>query len=191
MYNCTKINQQTMKKILLAVIVSLSIIVIPSCKKGEDDPFISIRSRDARITAKWKLVNLESTSSGPSSTTTSVLNGSLLTVTYTSPSYGSSSSTSSYSLDLEINSDGTSSSTEILDGDISTSKSTWNWKNDNNDKTSIYLYGGNAYFFGGSYTVDRLSSKELILRYESSSSSTSNSQTTTSNNKDVLTFEKQ
>ena len=137
MYNCTKINQQTMKKILLAVIVSLSIIVIPSCKKGEDDPFISIRSRDARITAKWKLVNLESTSSGPSSTTTSVLNGSLLTVTYTSPSYGSSSSTSSYSLDLEINSDGTSSSTEILDGDISTSKSTWNWKNDNNDKFSF------------------------------------------------------
>jgi len=179
-----------MKKILLAVIVSLIIIVIPSCKKGEDDPFISIRSRDARITAKWKLVNLESTSSSATSTTTYILNGSILTRTYSSTSSGSSSSTSSYSLDWEINSDGTFASTEISDGDISTSKSTWYWLNDNNDKTSISLYGGSS-LFGGTFTVDRLSSKELILRYESSSTSTSGSQTTTSNNKDVLTFEKQ
>lgn len=184
MYNCKIINQQTMKKILLAVIVSLSIIVIPSCKKGEDDPFISIRSRDARITAKWKLVNLESTSSGSTSTSTSTLNGSILTQTYTSPSFGSSSSTSSYSVELEINSDGTYTSTEIEDGDISTSKSTWFWLNDNNDKTSISVYGG-------IYTVDRLTMKELILRDESSSTNTSGSQTSTSSNKEVLTFEKQ
>lgn len=170
-----------MKKILVTVIVLLSIIVIPSCKKGEDDPFISLRSRDARVTAKWKLVNYEYqyTSSGGFGST-SVLNGSILTV-----SSGGSTNSYSYSKELEINSDGTYTITEIEDGDIYTSKSVWHWLNNTDDKTSISLYND------GNYVIDRLSSKELILRKESVSSETNNGTSYSSSSKSLLTFEKQ
>jgi hypothetical protein len=174
-----------MKKILLAVIVLLSIIVIPSCKKGEDDPFISLRSRDARITAKWKLVNYEKTSSSSTGSTSSFLNGSILTETTFIPSYGSFTDSDTYSKEWEINSDGTFTSTTFRDSSISTSKSTWYWLNTTDDKTSIIIEEE------GIYTIDRLTSKELIVRSESSSTNTNNSQTSTSNNKEVLTFEKQ
>jgi hypothetical protein len=168
-----------MKKTLLAVIVLLSIIVIPSCKKGEDDPFISVRSRDARVTAKWKLVNYEYqyTSSGGFGNT-SILNGSILTV-----SSGGFTNSYSYSKELEINSDGTYTITEIEDGDISTSKSVWYWLNTTDDKTSISL--------DGEYVIDRLSTKELILRKENVSSETNNGTSYSSSSKTLLTYEKQ
>ncbi len=168
-----------MKKILPFLLVILSLIVIPSCKKGEDDPSISFRSRDARITAKWKLVNYErqSNSSGGSSST-SVLNGSILTVTNSGGSYSYS-----YSEELEINSDGTFKITTIQDGDISTSSSDWFWLNDTKKKTSIVL--------DDNYSIDRLSHNELILRNESNSSGVSNGITYTSSLRSVQTYERQ
>ena len=125
-----------MKKILPFLLVILSLIAIPSCKKGEDDPFISFRSRDARITAKWKLVNYEYqyTSSSGFGNTSSVLNGSILTETS-----GGFTNSYSYSKELEINSDGTYNVTTIEDGDVYTSTSIWFWLNTTEKKTSISL----------------------------------------------------
>ena len=50
-----------MKKVLfsLAAIVLLSTVFITGCKKGEDDPGISFRSRDARVTGSWTLSSSE------------------------------------------------------------------------------------------------------------------------------------
>jgi hypothetical protein len=48
-----------MKKVFLVMLAAL--IVIPafqSCKKGENDPAISFRSRDARLIGNWKLVKV-------------------------------------------------------------------------------------------------------------------------------------
>ena len=42
--------------LLLVLIVGLS---LPACKVGEDDPFLSLRSRDARLKANWKLADME------------------------------------------------------------------------------------------------------------------------------------
>lgn len=172
---------KTMKKTLPFLLVILSLIVIPSCKKGEDDPFISFRSRDARITAKWKLVNYESQSnSSGGSSSSSVLNGSILTVTNSGGSYSYS-----YSEELEINSDGTYNLTTIRDGDISTSTYFWYWLNDSQKKTSIGLGGL------GTFKIDKLSHNELILRDESSILNVSNGNTFSTNPRSIKTFERQ
>jgi len=61
-----------MKKVLLslAAIVLLSTVFITGCKKGEDDPGISFRSRDARVTGTWTLSSSETVSTYNTTTTT-------------------------------------------------------------------------------------------------------------------------
>ena len=45
-----------MKKIKIALLsVLLAVFILPSCKKGPDDPFFSLRSRKARLTGTWTL----------------------------------------------------------------------------------------------------------------------------------------
>lgn len=46
----------------LAVLVVLFATVLSSCKKGEDDPFLSFRSRDARVIGSWELKSADMTS---------------------------------------------------------------------------------------------------------------------------------
>jgi hypothetical protein len=43
------------KTILRLMVLAISIAAIQSCKKGEEDPFLSLRSRKARLTGEWKL----------------------------------------------------------------------------------------------------------------------------------------
>jgi len=45
-----------MKIIKLLLLLVIIIVIIPSCKKGDNDPFLSLRSRKARITGEWKLI---------------------------------------------------------------------------------------------------------------------------------------
>jgi len=64
-----------MKKIFSSVLVVmiLSTVTITSCKKGENDPFISLKSRTARLSGEWKLTSgtvKETVTSGSSTTTT-------------------------------------------------------------------------------------------------------------------------
>jgi len=44
------------KATLFATAIALS---FSACKKGEDDPFLSLRSRDAKITNTWNLTNID------------------------------------------------------------------------------------------------------------------------------------
>ena len=46
-------------KLKLIAISLFSILFFPECKKGEDDPAFSLRSRNARITGEWKLISLD------------------------------------------------------------------------------------------------------------------------------------
>lgn len=41
-------------KLLLLYVILINTVIL-SCKKGEDDPFLSFRSRKARLTGEWKL----------------------------------------------------------------------------------------------------------------------------------------
>jgi len=51
---------KTMKNVLSAVLIAALIMpIIQGCKKGEEDPFISFKSRDSRVTGTWELKSYE------------------------------------------------------------------------------------------------------------------------------------
>ncbi len=169
----------------LALLV-FSGVVLTGCKKGDDDPFISLKSRDARVTAKWKLVKAEGTSTntfaGTTYTTTSNFNGTVYSVTYSSGVVDSYS----YALEMEILKGGEMTSTETEDGEITTTKEIWFWTNNTSDKTGLYLGGLDEVIFN----VQGLSSKELILNINNEESQTVDGQTSTSKSSTTWTFEK-
>lgn len=159
-------------KIILSIIAISVAMTFDSClKKGDDDPFISIRTRNARLTGKWKLMKLEETYSRngndpsyPQNTTYS-FNGSTMTETftgvywtgwgYTDTSY---TNTYSYSLNNTINKDGTySSDGNDKNGPFSNS-GPWSWLDSQKKKTEILL--------DDIFVIDRLTNKEMILKYD-------------------------
>ncbi len=68
-----------MKKIslLLVVIITTISLFFNSCKKGAEDPLISLRSRKARMAGDWKVVKLISSSTSKNSSTTYITNSTL------------------------------------------------------------------------------------------------------------------
>lgn len=171
-----------MKKHFLSLMIILigSSTILSSCKKGEEDPFLSLRSRDARITALWKLTSAESMSNFDGDLYTSSFNGSLMT--NTSP-WGSGSN--AYSLSIEIKKDGTYQSIETSGSNMETTDGRWIWLNSAKNKTSISL--DNL----GTFEVRGLKSKELILYRYDKSVELSGSTTETNESSATWTFEKQ
>ncbi|MFY7732968.1 MAG: hypothetical protein ACOVSR_05755 [Bacteroidia bacterium] len=48
------------KMMLVALIIATTMItILPSCKKGDDDPIVSLRTRKDRFTNTWTLVKYE------------------------------------------------------------------------------------------------------------------------------------
>jgi len=171
-----------MKKNILFIALSLMVgsTVLTGCKKGENDPFLSFKSRDARITELWKLTKVEGTENNNGSITTTNYDGSILTTTY-----GSFNNSVSYSLTIEIKKDGTYQSIEINDGDTETIDGRWYWSNSAKNKTAITL--DNL----GTFDVNGLKSKELILKNYSKDVTVSGGTTDTYESTVTWTFEKQ
>ncbi len=169
-----------MKNILILLFAFVCLLAIPSCKKGENDPFISFRSRDARFTGKWKVVNLELIENNNGSINTSILNGSIFTETIngTSTSY-------SFSANWEILADGIIKYTDIIDGELSSGTFTWHWIDDTQKKTKILIDGGAV------YVVDRLTNNELVLKIESLDTDLSNGNNYANSFSQTITFEKE
>ncbi|MFT5819476.1 MAG: hypothetical protein ACI8ZM_000700 [Crocinitomix sp.] len=44
-----------MKKLLLVIAAAALFVVVPSCKKGENDPFFSLKSRKARLVGEYEM----------------------------------------------------------------------------------------------------------------------------------------
>lgn len=187
------------KSLKLAVILFLGLTVFDSCKKGENDPAISLRSRDARITGEWKLVELDATSSYVSTTVgfgagsssfieTTKFDGT--TLTHTSPS---GSQTSTFSLTITMEKDGSYVDKSTQDGDSYEETGRWNWLSDAKNKTRVSIDGI------GTYVVDQLKNSEMVLidNTESTDVETdtfggqSSTTTTVSKSEEKLVFEKQ
>ena len=154
------------KSLKLAVILFLGLTVFDSCKKGENDPAISLRSRDARLTGEWKLVELERNATSTSTTTgfgagsntnseTRRFDGTTMTIT---TSGGSNSFT--YSKNITIEKDGTYTlkvtSATTGNSDSYEEKGRWSWLSDAKNKTRILVDGL------GVYTIDQLKNSEMI-----------------------------
>lgn len=172
-----------MKKLL---IIALSISMFVSCKKGENDPGISLRSRDARIVGEWTIESFENTNIETiGSTKTTIVqkyNGS--TITLTNNGGTPAPSTSTYKGKLDIKKDGTYTYTETrTTGSNSTTETqtgNWSWLNSKKNKTQILISAnGNLLQGNGIYIVDELRNKKLVLKessYEKTQTSTSTSE---------------
>lgn len=112
-----------MKKIVLfAIIASLILLNFTSCKKGENDPTISLRSRKARLVGDWKLKE------GLAVTTLS--NGEIETVTYNGlekviEKTGQPTQTKTFTCELDVRKDGSYTWTTYDDQDLRIIEGTW------------------------------------------------------------------
>jgi hypothetical protein len=57
-----KNKENIMKKTLLALCAAGLLMAAPSCKKGENDPTLSLKSRKSRLTAEWTVASYVETS---------------------------------------------------------------------------------------------------------------------------------
>lgn len=151
----------------------LAAALTQSCKKGENDPFMSLKSRDARITGDWELTSFEMISvykitedgdnylesetivyKDGNATSTEIESYTMSGITETyEDSY-----TYTYKENMTISKDGSYSVTNAEDGDVHEYSNKWWWVDDVKSKTQISLDGM-------VFHVDRLTNKELVLIY--------------------------
>jgi hypothetical protein len=176
-----------MKKNILVIALGLLVgsTVLTGCKKGENDPFLSLKSRDARITETWKLVSVEGKDVTTDASGTDELTTTFDGTTASQSFNGTVFSTYSYSLTIEIKKDGTYQSIEVVDGDSETIDGRWYWLNSKKNKTTISL--DNL----GVFEVNGLKSKELILKNYSKDVSVNSGVSSTDESTTTWTFEKQ
>lgn len=128
---------KTSKIILVALIIATTItIVIPSCKKGDDDPIVSLRTRKDRFTNTWTLVKYEKNG----------VNQDISGATYIYNAFNSGTLTRTvegtiFGFPTRIVSDGT-----------------WSFLNDDED-VKIIISADNTI-----YNIQRLATKELWLK---------------------------
>ena len=185
-----------MKKIIVAgiAIIALSVSIV-SCKKGENDPFLSLKSRKARVVGEWTLTKVEGTysdidpadASNSTSSTTTYSNG-LETVTTTDGSGNSSVQTDSYTVDYSFTKDQKYTITTTRGTTVDVEEGDWLFMGKNKtdkikNKEGIYLIKKTTSSTSGGVTVsspytgvsngmpiliDQLKSKEIVLINESS-----------------------
>lgn len=155
-----------MKKIIISTIGILALSVnLSSCKKGENDPFLSLKSRKARLVGEWNLTKIEGTysdvdPSDPSNnvTSTTTYSDGLETVTTTDNS-NTTVDTDNYTV--------TYSFTKDQKYTITTTNS-----------TTVEVEEGDWLFLGKNKT-DEIKKKEGIYLIKKLSSTTSSGITTT------------
>ncbi len=204
-----------MKKILVLSLSVLALVAnLTSCKKGENDPMLSLHTRKARVVGVWTLTKSESTdvntNSSGTTTNTYSYDGTTETGTQTSTNNGGTSVTTPtipqiYTLTIEFKKDRTYLETYSLpDGSKYTANGDWNFVGKNkslklkNKEAICLLEKSNSNSSNGTtqttnYTglsgsilvIDQLKNKEMIIIDESTS--TSNGSTSSYSSKMTLT----
>ncbi len=168
-------------KIALFLVLAAAFI-LPSCKKGENDPFMSIHSRKARVVGVWTLKSGTITYNGTA-------------VTYPQPNYTQT---------FEFKGDHTYTITEVDNGSTSVEKGSWAFSGgakdlDLKNKEALLLYstsytsGTSTSTYTGYYALsgptvlllDKLANKEMVVNYSGNSTSGGTSYTVTGS----LTYE--
>ena len=171
-----------MKKVKILAVSALVVATsLVGCKKGEEDPFLSLRSRKARITNTWELsqrVSEYSESGDVSTTTTDYVDG-----VATREDSDGDITTWNQTTEVEILKDGTYKITSNYDDDLSTEEGIWIFAGGAGDvknkeqilfQTTKYVDSdgdGSQYGvstgFDEQYDIVRLKGNEMILEYTS------------------------
>lgn len=139
-----------MKKItvLFLAVSALTAGFVSSCKKGKDDPFLSLRSRKARVEGEWKLVSQTTNDKNSLNTMSSTV--------------------------LKFDKDGTGENTSTFAGNTNINKFNWSFASksaDYKNKERIVIIdpdGG----YGEIFELQELSNEKMVWYYEYTNSST-------------------
>jgi hypothetical protein len=157
-------------------------IVFSSCRKGEDDPLISFRSRKARVAGNWKVTHLKNTfiSYGLNNTYTTVYetDGSSYTNTISNSNpVSSQTTTGTVSKEYTFEKKGNYSVLETRDGIAITYSGVWNFTSgvgDVKNKSQITLYqqlswesdsssmSNTGNYFDKTYYLKELRNKKMV-----------------------------
>ncbi len=167
------------------------------CKKGANDPFLSLSSRKSRVAGEWKVSEGSGSDVNGSSTTTWTYDG----TTYKSTT-GSTTTSTNMTLTMVFEKDGTyktvSTTTTTGYSDVYTESGTWNFTGKiGDDKNKDHLVkkalstvdvqtiGSSSTTNTDTYTgddaptsimyIDQLKSKEMILTWDGTTTSGSSS----------------
>lgn len=139
----------------------LLILIASACSKGENDPFLSLKSRDARLKGTWVLKEStwENRQTGGADTYiySEVFDGTSISIV----DAGVTTFSMPYSSEMEIYKEGDFKLTQSFDGDVSVNTGSWWWLNDDKKKTRIAFKDDQF-----SYEIERLTNKELVLKSE-------------------------
>ncbi|MDD4149454.1 MAG: hypothetical protein PHE33_05445 [Bacteroidales bacterium] len=139
-------------KVFILILVMFG-LTFSSCKKYEDGPALSLKSKNARITGEWKLVAYSYERTSTSGITTSTYDGTTMITAYGSYPY---------SRTLIIDKDGTYTYKETNDGDTEEHTSYWSWIDGAKGKEQINFYSDDL------YNIKKLANKELVFENTSS-----------------------
>ena len=160
------------------ILITVIGISTQSCKKGENDPFLSFRSRDGRLTRSWSLSSIDQT------TTTTVSSGGPSVTSKTTVTYSGKVKTTQKDKDpadedqftLELTFDKRGIVTYRYESFDDDGKSTgvfegagsWAWNDTDKRKSGLSLSFEEEAIdneVGGDWDVDQLKKKELILKH--------------------------
>ncbi|CAN5410368.1 hypothetical protein BH09BAC5_BH09BAC5_25140 [soil metagenome] len=191
---------KTSIKIAVAALVIAS-FGFEGCKKGPNDPFMSIHTRKGRVVGDWKVSAGSGTDSQTSPTSSSSWTFDGTTYSQTS---GSSTTTSNLTLTMSFAKDGTyktvTTATAVGYSDVTTESGTWNFTGkigDDKNKDHIVMktlsnvdvttIGSSSSTSTNTYTgddaptslmyLDELKNKEIIMTYDGTSANGSSTST--------------
>lgn len=194
---------------IVLILVLGSLMVFNSCKRGAEDPFLSFKSRDARITGEWLITDITGSSTQyvrylqepfAGNSEREVINYSFSgyimnqTITTTTVFDGqSTTNTDIYTIyrneTVTIDKDGTVTVVRSYeDGEVTSETGRWYWTNNNKKKIGI------AFDVDGDYTafdIIQLKDKEIILQMKEQSSYSSDYSSETYDFEINYTYEKQ
>ncbi len=157
--------------IFRSVLVLTAGIMLSGCfGRGEDDPFFSLHTRDARLAQNWKMAEMQgtviNTTDGLTTTTRYEFDGSNIFITTdgSTVSYG-------YTYNMNIKDNGDIQSTETFTDPAnanqevltSTKTSFWFWSNDYKNKTTVNLDATGILADYQSYDIPRLAWSDMTL----------------------------
>jgi hypothetical protein len=187
-----KLKTKKMKTLVKAsFIVAVAAIVFTGCKKGENDPFLSLKSRTSRLSKEWKLTSADYTTTNKT-TLTGLDYTSSNHYTYDgtnmnaagSVTWGTNTSTTNsskpFSIILEFTKEGSLEQTVSDDGDVSIDAGYWSWLLKNKDldlsnkeaivisfaSNSDYTYTGTSISPNEVMVFDKLAADEFIISYD-------------------------
>lgn len=159
-----------MKKSILMLAAGALLLATPSCKKGENDPFLSLSSRKARISGEWNVSSYESEwhfiDGSDSWHNTESFDGTNVTSTWSQTVSGTSSSGNGSDVitvslfDFIINKDGTYEMHQNM-VTVETGTDSWTGFDYTATTTSTYTESGSWSFVGKA--KDSYKSKERVV----------------------------